>query len=56
MEGTGVPIPRPAGTHAGLAHFTWVFYLLVAYLAWTLPYFAVKYWPVLTRWGHGVRG
>ncbi len=31
----------------------WADCLWLAYLAWALPYFAIKYWPVLSKWFGG---
>jgi len=56
MEGPGISVSPPAEPTASHSRFTWVVYLLFAYLAWALPYFATRYWPILRHWTLPPRG
>jgi hypothetical protein len=52
MEGIGVgAAPQAVARRSFWPH--WAEFLWFGYLAWALPYFFVKYWPVIHGWAGG---
>ncbi|HVP38619.1 MAG TPA: hypothetical protein VMS93_05475 [Candidatus Saccharimonadales bacterium] len=54
MDGTAPGAATHPGARRGVRP-TWAEFVWFGYLAWALPHFFVKYWPVLQGWLGGRR-
>ena len=56
MEASIRDAARGGGSARRFPRFRWVDALLMGYLAWALPNFAARFWPVVRGWLHAHGG